>query len=404
MLEQLAPEDAADIIEALPDVQAAGLLEEMLAERAASIVEELPSNDRADILGQLGHGSAEAILEEMAPEQADGARQLLQYPHDTAGGILVTKYLAFEDSATVGQVLADIRDRAAQYSDYEVQYLYITDRSGRLVGVLPIRNLLLSSSARPIREAMIPDPLAVAVGQSLDDLRHFFSEHHFLGVPVTDEQGRLVGIVSRDSVRQAAEEEAHGNFLKVSGISEEELRSMPLLRRSRRRLSWLSINIGLNLIAASIIAVYRDTLQEAITLAVFLPIISDMSGCSGNQSVAVSIRELTLGLIKPYEFLRVFAKEAGVGVLNGLCLGLLLGAVAFIWKGNPWLGAVVGTAMALNTLLAVVLGGLIPLALRSVRADPALASGPILTTVTDMCGFFFVLSFASAVLPKLAGV
>jgi magnesium transporter len=175
-----------------------------------------------------------------------------------------------------------------------------------------------------------------------------------------------------------------------------------VLQRTRRRLSWLSINIVLNVIAASVIAFYQETLAAVIALAVFLPIISDMSGCSGNQAVAVSIRELALGLVKPYEFFRVVMKEGVVGILNGLVLGLLLGAVAVLWKGNIYLGLVVGSALMLNTMLAVLLGGLIPLALKGLRQDPALASGPILTTVTDMCGFFLVLSFASLLLAKLA--
>ena len=176
---------------------------------------------------------------------------------------------------------------------------------------------------------------------------------------------------------------------------------MPLLVRSGRRLSWLSLNIILNIIAASVIAMYQDTLAAAIALAVFLPMVSDMSGCSGNQAVAVSMRELSLGLVRPVELLWVLTKEAGVGIINGLSLGCLLGAVAYVWKGNAFLGLVVGGAMALNTLVAVSLGGMIPLVLKRMKLDPALVSSPLLTTVTDMCGFFFVLSFASLVLDKL---
>jgi magnesium transporter len=176
---------------------------------------------------------------------------------------------------------------------------------------------------------------------------------------------------------------------------------MPLFRRSSRRLSWLSINIVLNIVAASIIALYQDTLEKAIVLAVFLPIISDMSGCSGNQAVAVSIRELTLGLVRPREIWRVLSKEASIGIINGVVLGCLLGGTALLWKGNPYLGLVVGASLAANTLVAVSFGGLVPLILRAMKTDPALASGPLLTTITDMCGFFFVLSFASFLLPKL---
>ena len=152
------------------------------------------------------------------------------------------------------------------------------------------------------------------------------------------------------------------------------------------------------------IALYQDTLSTAIALAVFLPMVSDMSGCSGNQAVAVSMRELSLGLVRPGELLWVLAKEAKVGVINGLVLGAMLGGVAYLWKGSPWLGIVVGGALAANTLVSVLLGGMLPLVLKKMKLDPALVSSPLLTTVTDMCGFFFVLSFAATVLSKLVGV
>jgi magnesium transporter len=219
-----------------------------------------------------------------------------------------------------------------------------------------------------------------------------------------DNQDRLVGVVLPEAVEEASLKEADRQYLGFSGIiGGEEFRSMPLLLRSGRRFSWLSINIVLNIIAASVIAFYTDTLAAAIALAVFLPMISDMSGCSGNQAVAVSMRELTLGLIRPNEVLRVIGKEVGLGAMNGLVLGLLLGGVALLWKGNIYLGMVVGAALMANTILSVILGGSLPLILKKVKLDPALVSSPILTTVTDMCGFFLVLSFATALLPRLTG-
>jgi magnesium transporter len=186
-------------------------------------------------------------------------------------------------------------------------------------------------------------------------------------------------------------------------VGGEELRTMPLRTRAARRLSWLTVNILLNVVAASVIAFNQETLEQVIALAVFLPIISDMSGCSGNQAVAVSMRELTLGLVRPSEFFRVLGKEASIGVVNGVILGVLLGTLAWMWKGNPMLGGVVAAALALNTMIAVCVGGSIPLLLERFGQDPALAAGPILTTITDMCGFFLVLTFAGQVLPYLTG-
>jgi magnesium transporter len=257
---------------------------------------------------------------------------------------------------------------------------------------------------RVLSETMIKTPLGVNINASLRDLKAFFSQYAFLGAPVTDDEGKLVGVIRSSSVREAANRQNNQLFLKFAGIvGGEESRNMSLFKRSSRRLSWLSINIVLNIIAASVIAIYQDTLEKAIVLAVFLPIISDMSGCSGNQAVAVSIRELTLGLVRPRELVRVLAKESAIGLINGIALGILLGGAAILWKGNPYLGLVVGVSLAANTLVAVSFGGLVPLILRGMRTDPALASGPLLTTVTDMCGFFFVLSFASLMLPRITG-
>ena len=337
----------------------------------------------------------------MDPETAAGVRRLLAYPPDTAGGLMVTDYLAYPQDRLVAFVLDDLRRHGEAYSDYEVQYVYVTGRDAELVGVLLLRDLLFAARDKRLADVMLGDPVHVRAEASLDDLRQVFEGRGFLGVPVTGARGELVGVVRRAAVEEAAGRRASGTFLKVSGIvGGEELRSMPLGARSLRRLSWLSINIVLNVVAASVIAFYQDTLEKAITLAVFLPIISDMSGCSGNQAVAVSIRELSLGLVRPAELVRVLAKEGGLGLINGLVLGGLLGGLALLWKGDATLGLVVGSALALNTLLSVCLGGLLPLMLKRLRTDPALVSGPLLTTVTDMCGFFLVLKLADVLLVR----
>jgi len=184
-------------------------------------------------------------------------------------------------------------------------------------------------------------------------------------------------------------------------VGGDEIRTLPLLTRSRRRLSWLTVNVVLNLVAASVIAYHLETLGAVIALAVFLPIISDMSGCMGNQAVAVTMREMSLGIVKPGEVFQVWLKEISVGLLVGLVLGLILGFVAWLWKENIYLGLVVGGALALNSLIAVTIGGTIPLVLKTMKFDPALASSPILTTVTDVCGFFLVLSFAALLIDRL---
>jgi magnesium transporter len=330
---------------------------------------------------------------------------MLEYEPDCAGGIMISEFLVYEIDNTIQDVLNDLQTNRGKYADYQVQYFYVVDKEEKLSGVLRMHDLLFPARETRLTDIMIKPPLSISDKASLKELQEFFEDHHLFGVPVVNDSNRMVGLVLPDAVKEAVSKQKTKNFLRLSGIvGGEEFRTMPLHSRAGRRLSWLSLNIVLNIIAASVIALYTDTLAAVITLAVFLPMVSDMSGCSGNQAVAVSMRELALGLVRPGELLWVLAKEAKVGIINGLVLGLLLGGVAFFWKGNPWLGAVVGGALAANTLVSVTLGGMLPLILKRLKLDPALVSSPLLTTVTDMCGFFFVLSFAAAVLPQLGGM
>jgi len=402
LLTLLSPEQAAEVIEDISDEQAVDLIEDLSPVHAAAILEELDSDHVVDLLGELDSADANAIIAHMDPEDAEEARQFLQYAPDTAGGLMISEYLDYHSSQTVRDVLDDFQANRDEYSSYNVQYLFVTDDQEHLEGVLRMRDLLFPPRSTRLDSLMIRNPFKLSVTASLEELRNFFEEHYLFGVPVVDHENRLQGVVLPEAVEEARRKRSVNQFLGLSGIiGGEEFRTMPLLARSGRRLSWLSLNIVLNIVAASVIAVYQDTLAAAIALAVFLPMVSDMSGCSGNQAVAVSMRELALGLVRPTELLRVLGKEASLGVLNGIALGILLGAVAFIWKGNPFLGLVVGGALAVNTVVAVTLGGLIPLVLKRLKLDPALVASPLLTTMTDMCGFFLVLSFAALLLNKL---
>ena len=402
VLASLEPEKAAELLDVLAAAQGREMLEHSAPETVAAILEELGSDEQADILNSLEQVDAEAVLERMAPEAAESVRTLTSYPSDTAGGLMASEFLTFAATTPAAEVIEELRRQVDEMDDLDVQYIYVNGDDGALVGALPLRNLVLARSKRPIGEVMIKDPKTIAVTATLDELVDVFEETGFLGLPVVDEAHRQLGVVHRSDIDDAWDERAEMRRLKAQGIvGGEELRSMAVWRRSYRRLSWPSVNILLNVLAASVIASYQDTLSAVIALAVFLPIISDMSGCSGNQAVAVSMRELTLGIVKPVDVFYVWRKELAVGVLNGIVLGMLLAGTAWLWQGNAMLGAVVGCALALNTLVAVSIGGAVPLVLKRFNMDPALASGPILTTLTDMCGFFLVLSLAASAMQHL---
>lgn len=397
----LTPEDAAELIDDIPWVQALRSIKGVEPENAAAILSEMTSDDQADFLLEMKEADAEAIMDQMDDSEADNLRNLILYDSDSAGGLMVTEFLAFEELETVEKLVSNLSENAERYKKYNLQYIYTVSK-GKFSGVLSMRDLLLSNPKTQLREIAITKALVVSDQATLEELIKFFDVHNYYGVPVVDDDQVLKGVVLREDIREAQNEQTNTEHLETQGIiGGEELRTMPILLRARRRLSWLSVNILLNIAAASIIAIYQDTLSAVIALAVFLPIISDMSGCSGNQAVAVSLRELSLGVIRPFEMARVWFQEVSVGLINGTVLGLLIGLAAYLWQGNAYLGLVVGGALMINTVVAVSLGGVIPLFLKKMNVDPALASGPILTTVTDMFGFFLALTFAGMMLSHL---
>jgi magnesium transporter len=401
----LSPEDAADAMVDLPEIQAAEIIEDMEVEDAAAIINEMESDDQVDLLQDLVDENAEAILGEMEPSEAASARRLLSYEEETAGGMMQTEYLEFNKDKTIAEVIDLLRANSEVYRYYPLKKIFATDQKGKLTGVVGMQSLLLGKPEAKLGTVSNTDFISVNHMDVFEDLVEHFDKHDLFGVPVIDEEGIIVGVLLRRDVLEEETDRVSREHLESQGIvGGEELRTMPVVLRARRRLSWLSVNILLNILAASVIAYHQDVLTSVIALAVFLPIISDMSGCSGNQAVAVSMRELSIGVVEPREVLRVWWQEASVGLINGLVLGLLIGFAAFLWKGNLYLGIVVGSALMINTLIAVSLGGTIPLLLKGFNVDPALASGPILTTITDMMGFFLTLTFASMMLGQLGGM
>lgn len=409
LLTLLDPEEAADIIDELPDAQGADILEDLSAEDAAKIIVELEADEQADLLGEIERSEAEAILQEMTPQDAATARTLLSHDPETAGGLMTTQMLQYRDHLRVRDVMNDLREHGSEYSDYGVQYVFVVDDADRLTGVVRLRDLVLSGEVTPLSQIMIPDPLSVSTDTSLVDLEHFFDRHDFIGVPVVNASGVLAGIVDRGDVEEAHGENVEQTYLRASGIvGGEELRSMPLWNRTSRRLSWLSVTVLLNVMAALVIAMYEETLQAWIAIAVFLPVVSNMAGCSGNQALAVSIRELAMGIIEPRDYIQIVRKEIAVGIAIGISIGAILGVAGFaysIFGGDGekavYLGLVVGSALAITTVVAVCLGGVIPLLMRRLGVDPAIGSGPMLTTISDMCGFFVTLALATFVIRAL---
>lgn len=401
LLTLLPPESAAELIDDVPDAQAAELLDNLEPEEAASIVNEMDSDEAADILAEMDPADVEEILSLMDAAEAAEARQLIDFDPETAGGLMMKEFLSYPATTTVAEAVADIASQGEEYPIYYLQHIYVVGAHGRLLGVAGLTEIAQGKPHAQLEDLVQPvDAIGPLAG--LDQLEDFFESRDTPLAPVVDDAGRLIGALRRRAVFDAIAERADESYLKSRGIvGGDEFRSMPLHIRSGRRLSWLIVKIFLNLASATVIALYEDTLAAAFTLAVFLPIVSDMSGCSGYQAVAVSMRELALDIIAPSDVLRVCLKEVTLGAVTGITLGLVLAGVAWLWKGNVWLGAVVGVALAINTVIAVIIGGALPLLMKRLRIDPALAAGPMLTTITDTGGFFLVLSLATLSLKNL---
>ena len=395
LFELIPSQAAASFVRALPLALLRDVLGDLSPAAAAAILNWLPSDDQTDLLAGLAEPHASQVLAAMAPAEAQDVNRLAQYPADTAGGLMATEFLAYSASTTVGQVVADLRARASEYAQYAVQYAYVLSVDSKLQGVVRLRDLLFFRDEQPLADLPLRSPVSIPASATLGDLKNFFDGQHFFAAPVVDDDDHLLGVVSRADFEQASADQAAQTLLRFGGIIwGEEFRSMPLLSRASARLAWLLMTMLLSFAAASVVGFFEATLAEVISLAVFLPVISGMSGNAGNQSIAVSMRELSLGLVKPQEIGWVVTKEVSVGLINGLVLGLAMVAVAVLWKGSLMLGLVAAAAQTMSVLLAACLGGVIPLVLKRNGFDPAVASAPLLTTVTDATGFFLTLALA----------
>ena len=382
----------------LPHEQSATLLAEFEPTLAAGLLRGLPSDERVDLLAALPEATRAAIQTRLPAEARDDAARLLGYPPDSAGGLMETELLAYSGGMTVREAIRDLRANNERYAAIGVQYLYIVDDQKRLQGVAPIRDLMLSPEDSELRSLIKRPPATVRDTVTTDELAIAFDEHPFVGLPVVDGAGVLLGVVSRADATESEQHQTEDQYRVSQGIvGGEELRSMPVARRLRRRTAWLGVNLLLCLGGAAVVAINQDTLAKAIVVAAVLPVISATSGNAAMQAAAVSIRELTLGLIEPHTWRRVLAHELSLALMMAIPLGLAVARTGpDLGAGWP-IGLAVGVAMAVNTLIAVGLGALCPLLLRRFQIDPALASGPISTTLADVSGFAITLTLVATV-------
>jgi len=399
LLRALPHELATAVLESLPPERSARLLSKLAPREAGGFLEEMSPDDAVDVLERLPRREQAELLEQLPREEAQLFQRLITYPPDTAGGIMSPEVVALSKEMTVEEAIERLR-RAAEEAE-TIYYAYVVDREGRLLGVLTMRDLILSPPERRLEELMITDVVKVEATQDVEEVARLFDRYNFLALPVVDSEGRLLGIVTMDDVLDVMQREATEDMHKLVGVAVEEQVFSPIPASLRRRLPWLYINLLTAFVAAGVVALFEGTIARMAALAVFMPIIAGQGGNAGVQTVTVIVRGIALGEIEPGEGGRALAKELALGALHGLLIGAPVAVIAALWQGDPWLGLVVGLAMFLNLIIAGIFGAAIPLGLRLLGLDPALSASIFLTTATDVFGFLFLLGLATFLLLRL---
>jgi magnesium transporter len=398
LFSQLEIEVAADVLLELEDDSLRFLLSQFSEEKISELAQEMAPEEAADIVAELPQDTREEVLELIPDETSREVETLLQYPENSAGGIMSPDFVALSKDATLSEGISKLREMG---EDTELSYVYVIDQKERLVGVLPLRKLLVSRPESRLEDIMIREPVVAQVEEDQEEVAHRVAKHDLFSLPVVDSQGVIRGVVKIEDVMDVMEEEATEDIMRMGGIASEETIFTSPFKSFRRRLPWLSLTLFLTLIAASVVGFFLDTIASAAVVAIFLPVVAGMGGNTGIQTLAVTVRGLALGEVTLKDTWRIILKEFAVGFFMGIVIGLLTAILTYLWRGNPILGLIIGLALVVNMIAACLAGATIPLTLKAMRLDPALGSGTFLTAITDFVGFLAFLGLATFFLKYL---
>ncbi len=405
VLEALEPDERGRLIEllgrdfdftVLTEVDEAvreEILEELEAAAVAEGVRELESDDAVTILESLDEAEQAEVLERLPASERVALQRSLLYPEDAAGRRMQTEFIAVPPFWTVGQTIDYMRETPdLPDTFYEI---FVVDPGVRLLGSVPLDRLLRSKRPAVIQEIMADEPDRVEATDPIEDVVRVFQRYNLVSAAVVDEGSRLVGVLMIDDIVDVMDEEADADIKALGGVQPDEEISDRVLFITRRRFWWLFANLLTAFVASSVLKGFEAELEKMVALAVLAPIVASQGGNAGTQTMTVAVRALATRELGPWNMWRVVGREVMVGVLNGVAFAAITGALAAAWFSNPGLGAVIGLAMIVNLLAAALAGILIPLALARAGVDPAVSSGPFVTTVTDVVGFFAFLGIAT---------
>jgi magnesium transporter len=421
-LADLHPADLAEFFDSLDEDEqetvlslldsdgAARLLEHLGEEVRKELADKMPRGTLAQILDKTEEDIAVDILHDMAPAEAVRTlaqmttaaeiMPLLQHADETAGGIMTRGYIALHRDMTVEEALAFLR--ATKPLAEEAYYLYVLDGQNHLQGVVSLRQLVVSAANAHIADIMVSDIASVSPTADQEEAARLLQHYRLRSIPVVDpDTGVLSGIITADDIIDVIQEEATEDMYRMAGLPGDESIYAPVMVSARKRIPWLLVNLVTAFMAGGMVAIFEGTIAKAAALAVFMPIIAGQGGNAGIQTVTIVVRGIALGEIEPRDARPILIKEFMLGLIRGVLFGLIVGVAAYIWKGEWAWGLVVGGAMLLNMLVAGLMGTFIPLGMKALKIDPAIASGVFLTTFTDMLGFLFLLGFATILIGQL---
>jgi magnesium transporter len=382
-----------EILQELGDELQSQFLRSMDAEEVAAATEGLEPDDVADILQRLPGKVLQEVLRAMDQQDRTRVEQVLEYPENTAGGLMNTDTITVRARHTVDVVLRYLRrhDEIPEMTDN----LIVVNGSDHFIGLLPLRTLLTSDPTAIVREVMETDVQAIPANMLDSEVALLFERHDWVSAPVTDTDGKLLGRITIDDVVDVIRENAEHSLMSMAGLDEDEDTFAPVLKTMPRRAIWLGVNLVAAAIAASVVSLFQDTIEQVVALAVLMPIVASMGGVAGNQSLIVIVRGMALGQIGHSNQKWLVNRELLVGALNGILWSLVVAVAASLWFDDWLIGAIIAASMVINLITAALAGTLIPMVMKRLEIDPALAGGVVVTTVTDVVGFFSFLGLAT---------
>ncbi len=415
------PEEVAHFVETNDDAETAALLggarsevalavvRRLTPDRAARVIAALPNENRKKILASLNHNRSAALLARLSPEErelclkdldevlADELRALLAYPPETAGALMDPRVTTFRPEATARDVVRRLR----RFRNRRIQDLFVVDEEGRLVGAVPLQTLVLADETAHLDSLAEGAPVSVQAIASRDEIVQTFETHRIGSLPVVDLDGRLLGVLRQSELIQVAQERATASAVTMVGASEQERALSSPFFAIRKRLPWLEINLVTAFLAAAVVGIFENTIASVTALAVLLPVVAGQSGNTGAQALAVTMRGLALREVRTRDWARVATKELIAGAGNGVAVAATTAIAVYFWSDSFGLAGVIGVSMVISMALAGFSGAVIPMLLTALRQDPAQSSSIVLTTVTDVAGFFSFLGIATLLMEYL---